>query len=155
MPLNFTSHLKGDKVTLQQGKLNIGSKLKIRMCLQKLTQVELALAYKCENNLTRRDLLQYVHRNRNNNARRINTISIHCWYSLTFVSFLGPFIHHICRGPPQTLAMEQKCSCGAILLHMKFFRVMWNKIRIVIRENKLAKLRRHASRVYFAKILFR
>ena len=39
-----------------------------------LTQVEVALAYKCENNLTRRDLLQYVHRNRDNNARRINTM---------------------------------------------------------------------------------
>ena len=41
-----------------------------------LTQVELALAYKCEDNLTRRDLLQYVHQNRNNNAMRIETMGI-------------------------------------------------------------------------------
>ena len=39
-----------------------------------LTQVEVALAYKCEDSLTRRDLLQYVHRNRDNNARRIDTM---------------------------------------------------------------------------------
>ena len=41
-----------------------------------LTQVELALAYKCEDNLTRRDLLQYMHQNRNNNAMRIETMGI-------------------------------------------------------------------------------
>ena len=36
--------------------------------------MEVALAYKCENNLTSRDLLQYVHHNRDNNARRIETM---------------------------------------------------------------------------------
>ena len=55
-----------------------------------MTQVELALTYKCENSLSRRDLLQYIHRNRNNNARRIDTMGIHYKYIdiLQLLSFL-------------------------------------------------------------------
>ena len=37
-------------------------------------QVELALAYGCEKNLSHSTLLQYIHQNRNHNGRRIDTI---------------------------------------------------------------------------------
>jgi len=42
--------------------------------LSLVDKVEASLAYNCENSLTFKDLLQYVHRNRNNNARRIKTM---------------------------------------------------------------------------------
>ena len=53
-----------------------------------LTQVEVALAYKCENSLSHRDLLQYIHRNRNNNARRIETMGSQYLYSSMVLSLL-------------------------------------------------------------------
>jgi len=43
--------------------------------LSLVDKVEVSLTYKCEDSLSRRDLLQYVHRNRNNNARRIDTMA--------------------------------------------------------------------------------
>jgi len=42
--------------------------------LSLVDKIELALAYGCEDSLSQRDVLQYVHHNRNNNARQINTI---------------------------------------------------------------------------------
>ena len=45
-----------------------------------LTQVEVSLTYKCKDSLSHRDLLQYIHRTRNNNARRIETMGIHYLY---------------------------------------------------------------------------
>ena len=39
-----------------------------------LRQVELALAYGCANSVGSEMLLQYIHHNRNHNARRIDTM---------------------------------------------------------------------------------
>ena len=39
-------------------------------------QVELSLAYGCADSLSNEKLLEYVHHNRNQNARRINTMGI-------------------------------------------------------------------------------
>ena len=39
-----------------------------------LNQVELSLAYGCINSLDSEKLVQYIHHNRNHNARRIDTM---------------------------------------------------------------------------------
>ena len=68
-PLSLIDQVK-DFVTF---KREIQKKCDIKYAVQ-YSQVELALAYNCADSLTKKNLVDYVHRNRKLNSMRIDTL---------------------------------------------------------------------------------
>ena len=49
------------------------------------TQVELSMAYGCEDQMSRQTLLRYIHQNRNHNSLKINTMGTIILFSLSLM----------------------------------------------------------------------